>query len=227
MSLNDRANAAIAALEANTAANTADTTRFGRFVNQATGYTSTLGQYVKSLLEWDSLLNTAYNSYVSQLNTAYNSYVSQLSSYVGQLNTAYNSYAGQLNTAYNSYVGQLNTAYNSYVGQLNTRWSQFLVIAEQAENSFSATLNAALSGFAQTAAAAEAQRQADYNVATADAQALLGTIYNCLDGHYTHPNTITSNSLVPADRNMLSAGVMAIAEGVTMTIAPGSYWRIV
>lgn len=60
MSLNDRANAAIAALEANVAANTVDTTRFGRFVNQATGYTTTLGQYVRSVIEFQGHLQQQF-----------------------------------------------------------------------------------------------------------------------------------------------------------------------
>ena len=153
MSLSDRANAAIAALEANTAANTADTTRFGRFVNQATGYTTTLGQYVKSILEWDFSLS-------------------------------------------------------------------------QMAAQFQLSLNAALDGFNATAAAAEAQRQADYGATVQQGQDLLETVYVCLD-HYTHPQIIAANSLVPDGRNMLSAGVMTIADGVTMTIAPSSYWRIV
>lgn len=65
MSLNDRANAAIAALEANTAANTADTTRLARFVNQATGYTTTLGQYVRSIIELQAYLQQQFDSWLT------------------------------------------------------------------------------------------------------------------------------------------------------------------
>ena len=65
MSLNDRANAAIAALEANAAANTADTTRFGRFVNQATGYTTTLGQYVRSIIEFQAYLQQQFDAWLT------------------------------------------------------------------------------------------------------------------------------------------------------------------
>lgn len=64
MSLSDRVNAAIAALEANTAANTADTTRFGRFVNQATGYTTTLGQYARSIIEFQGYLQQQFDSWL-------------------------------------------------------------------------------------------------------------------------------------------------------------------
>lgn len=163
-SLNDRVNSAIATLESNAAANTADTTRFAQFMNQATGYTTTLGQYVKSIPE--------------------------------------------------------------RMADFSASLAGFQQTAATAIAQFQLSLNAALAGFNATAAASEAQRQADYSATVQQGQALLQTVYNCLD-HYTHPQIIAANSLVPTGRNMLSAGVMTIAVGATMTVAPNSYWRIV
>lgn len=39
-------------------------------------------------------------------------------------------------------------------------------------------------------------------------------------------NAITQNQTIPAGRNALSVGPIAINDGVTVTVAPGSRWRI-